>query len=224
MTEKGLKLIADFEGLPKKNPLDAYWDKYGKVWTIGYGATHYPDGSPVKQGDKLKSKEEAMELLKTMVKQYEDQVYKLVQCPINFYQHDALTSFAYNCGVGNLKKSTLLKKVNKNSMDPTIRDEFAKWNKSGGQVLAGLTRRRKAEADLYFTECHLQHEDGSSYTEEELATMDNADPTIVEVAGPIIIEVTETVPEPTPEPEPKRLKTLTGYLKSEGPKPENIIK
>lgn len=224
MTEKGLKLIADFEGLPKKNPLDAYWDKYGKVWTIGYGATHYPDGSPVKQGDKLKSKEEAMELLKTMVKQYEDQVYKLVQCPINFYQHDALTSFAYNCGVGNLKKSTLLKKVNKNSMDPTIRDEFAKWNKSGGQVLAGLTRRRKAEADLYFTECHLQHEDGSSYTEEELATMDNADPAIVEVAGPIIVEVTETVPEPTPEPEPKKLKTLTGYLKSEGPKPENIIK
>lgn len=224
MTEKGLKLIADFEGLPKKNPLDAYWDKYGKVWTIGYGATHYPDGSPVKQGDKLKSKEEAMELLKTMVKQYEDQVYKLVQCPINFYQHDALTSFAYNCGVGNLKKSTLLKKVNADPFDPTIRNEFAKWNKSGGQVLAGLTRRRKAEADLYFTECHLQHEDGSSYTEEELATMDNVDPTIVEVAGPIIVEVTETVPEPTPEPEPKKLKTLTGYLKSEGPKPENIIK
>lgn len=195
MTEKGLQLIMDFEGLPKKNPLDAYWDAYGKVWTIGYGATHYLDGSPVKQGDKLKSKEEAVELLKMMVKQYEDDVYKVVQCPINFYQHDALTSFAYNCGVGSLKRSTLLKKVNKDSTDPTIRNEFMKWNKAGGQVLPGLTRRRTAEADLYFTECNLQHEDGSPYTEEELATMDNADP--------IIVEVTETVSEPTPEPIPE---------------------
>lgn len=159
MTEKGLNLIAEFEGLPKKNPLDAYWDKYGKVWTIGYGATHYLDGTPVKKGDKLKSKEEAMELLRAMTKQYEDAVYKLVTHPINMYQADALTSFSYNCGIGNLKKSTLLKKVNKDSFDPTIRDEFAKWNKSGGEVLAGLTRRRKAEADLYFTPCDITTEE-----------------------------------------------------------------
>lgn len=139
-----------FEGLPKKNPLDAYWDSYGKVWTIGYGATHYLDGSPVKKGDKLKSKDEAVELLKMMVKKYENDMYKLVHVPINYYQADALTSFCYNCGVGNLKKSTLLKKVNANPLDPTIRDEFAKWNKSNGEVLLGLTRRRKAEADLYF--------------------------------------------------------------------------
>ncbi len=216
MTEKGLKLIMDFEGLPKNKPLDAYWDKYGKVWTIGYGATHYLDGSPVKEGDKLKSKEEAVELLKNMVKKYEDDVYKIVQCPINFYQHDALTSFAYNCGVGNLKKSTLLKKVNKNSMDPTIRDEFVKWNKSGGQVLAGLTRRRKAEADLYFTECHLQHEDGSPYTEEELALMGESDQNAV-VETPV-----ET--EPSSESKPEKPKTLTGYLQSEGIKPDNIRK
>lgn len=216
MTEKGLKLIMDFEGLPKNKPLDAYWDKYGKVWTIGYGATHYLDGSPVKEGDKLKSKEEAVELLKNMVKKYEDDVYKIVQCPINFYQHDALTSFAYNCGVGNLKKSTLLKKVNKNSMDPTIRDEFVKWNKSGGQVLAGLTRRRKAEADLYFTECHLQHEDGSPYTEEELALMGESDQNAV-VETPV-----ET--KPSSESKPEKPKTLTGYLQSEGIKPDNIRK
>lgn len=192
MTEKGLNLIAEFEGLPKKKPLDAYWDKYGKVWTIGYGATHYLDGSPVKEGDKLKSREEAMELLKEMVKQYEDNVYKLVEHPINDYQADALTSFAYNCGVGNLKKSTLLKKVNKDSSDPTIRDEFAKWNKSGGKVLAGLTRRRKAEADLYFTEYDI--------------VVDN--PSTEEPDIPVVAD------EPTPEPE--KPKTLTGYLMSEG--------
>lgn len=213
MTEIGLKLIAEFEGLPKKNPLDAYWDKYGKVWTIGYGATHYLDGSPVKQGDKLKSVEEALELLKEMTKQYEENVYKLVTHPINMYQADALTSFAYNCGIGNLKKSTLLKKVNKNDMDPTIRDEFAKWNKSGGKVLAGLTRRRKAEADLYFTECHLPHEDGSPYTEEELALINPSNPNMV-----------ETPIEKEPEPSPKKTKTLTGYLQSEGIKLDNIRK
>ena len=216
MTEKGLKLIMDFEGLPKNKPLDAYWDKHGKVWTIGYGATHYLDGSPVKKGDKLKSKEEAVELLKNMVKKYEDDVYKIVQCPINFYQHDALTSFAYNCGIGNLKRSTLLKKVNNDSLDPTIRDEFAKWNKSGGQVLAGLTKRRKAEADLYFTECHLPHEDGSPYTEEELALMGESNQNAV-VETPV-----ET--EPSSESKPEKPKTLTGYLQSEGIKPDNIRK
>lgn len=216
MTEKGLKLIMDFEGLPKNKPLDAYWDKHGKVWTIGYGATHYLDGSPVKEGDKLKSKEEAVELLKNMLKKYEDDVYKIVQCPINFYQHDALTSFAYNCGIGNLKRSTLLKKVNNDSLDPAIRDEFAKWNKSGGQVLAGLTKRRKAEADLYFTECHLPHEDGSPYTEEELALMGESDQNAV-VETPV-----ET--EPSSESKPEKPKTLTGYLQSEGIKPDNIRK
>lgn len=187
MTEKGLNLIMSFEGLPKKNPLDAYWDSYGKVWTIGYGATHYLDGSPVKKGDKLKSKDEAVELLKMMVKKYENDMYKLVQVPINYYQADALTSFCYNCGVGSLKKSTLLKKVNRDPFDPTIRDEFAKWNKSGGQVLAGLTRRRKAEADLYFTE----------YIPEEPVVNENeADQTVPD--GPQLIEVVD--PEPTPEP------------------------
>lgn len=172
MTEKGLKLIMDFEGLPKKNPLDAYWDSYGKVWTIGYGATHYLDGSPVKKGDKLKSKEEAVELLKMMVEQYEKNTAKCVTSEINPYQLDALTSFCYNCGIGSLKRSTLLKKVNKNPQDPTIRNEFAKWNKSGGEVLKGLVRRRAAEADLYFTEW----------------------------IEPVVAEV-EPDPEPDPEPE-----------------------
>jgi lysozyme len=61
-----------------------------------------------------------------------------------------LVSFAYNAGVGNLQKSTLLKKVNANPADPSIRDEFMKWDKANSKVLAGLTRRRQAEADLYF--------------------------------------------------------------------------
>ena len=65
-------------------------------------------------------------------------------------QFGALVSFAYNCGIANLQKSTLLKKVIANHNDATIKDEFLKWNKAGGKVLAGLTRRREAESNLYF--------------------------------------------------------------------------
>lgn len=197
MTEKGLKLIMDFESLPKNRPLEAYWDSYGKVWTIGYGATHYLDGSPVKKGDKLKSKDEAVELLKMMVKKYEDDMYELVQKPINYYQADALTSFCYNCGVGNFKKSTLLKKVNKNPSDPTIRNEFAKWNRSGGKVLAGLTRRRKAEADLYFTKAEFD-------AKLEQVVYDKPD------EPQIIVQV------PTPEPvvkKKRKLSNIFGWLR-----------
>lgn len=197
MTDKGLKLIMDFEGLPKNKPLEAYWDSYGKVWTIGYGATHYLDGSPVKKGDKLKSKDEAVELLKMMVKKYEDDMYELVSVPINYYQADALTSFCYNCGVGNFKKSTLLKKVNKNPSDPTIRNEFAKWNRSGGKVLAGLTRRRKAEADLYFTKAEFD-------AKLEQVVYDKPD------EPQIIVQV------PTPEPivkKKRKLSNIFGWLR-----------
>jgi lysozyme len=64
---------------------------------------------------------------------------------------DALVSFSYNLGLGNLDKSTLLKKVNANPSDATIRLEFMKWVNKGSSFEKGLTRRRKAEADLYFT-------------------------------------------------------------------------
>ena len=66
-------------------------------------------------------------------------------------QFDALVSFAYNLGTGALQKSTLIKKVNANPKDVTIADEFLKWNKANGIVLAGLTKRRQAEANLYFS-------------------------------------------------------------------------
>lgn len=61
-----------------------------------------------------------------------------------------MVSFAFNVGLGNFGKSTLLKKVNVNPVDPTIRNEFLRWNKSGGKVLTGLTRRRESESNLYY--------------------------------------------------------------------------
>jgi len=75
----------------------------------------------------------------------------LVKSNVTENNFAALVSFTFNVGTGNLKKSTLLKKVNLNPNDPTIRSEFMKWNKGAGKVLAGLTKRRQAEADLYFS-------------------------------------------------------------------------
>ena len=70
---------------------------------------------------------------------------------LNQNQFNALVSFAYNVGTGNFSSSTLLKKVNRNPDDLTIKDEFLRWNKAGGKVLNGLTNRRNEEADLYFS-------------------------------------------------------------------------
>ena len=66
-------------------------------------------------------------------------------------QFDALVCFAYNTGLEKLKKSTLLRKIRTNPNDKTIRDEFMRWVYCGGQKLKGLERRRKVEADLYFS-------------------------------------------------------------------------
>lgn len=64
------------------------------------------------------------------------------------HQFDAMVSFAYNVGIGNLTKSTLLK-LHKAGNYAGAADEFATWNKAAGKVMAGLTKRRAAEAALY---------------------------------------------------------------------------
>jgi len=144
VSSEGILLIKNFEGCM----LNAYQCSAGK-WTIGYGNTFYEDGTSVKKGDKI-SKERAEILLTLILVTFENDVKKLVKSNINQYQFDALVSFAYNCGVGNLKASTLLKKVNINPSDVTIKSEFLKWNKAGGKILLGLTKRREAESNLYF--------------------------------------------------------------------------
>lgn len=141
---KGINLIKKYEGLslkPYKCPAG--------LATIGYGATYYPNGIKVKLTDKSISKYEASTMLSNMLRHYEIAVDSYTRDDITQGQFDALVSFAYNCGLGNLKSSTLLKKVNANPSDPSIRQEFLKWNKGGGKVLAGLTKRRTEEADLY---------------------------------------------------------------------------
>jgi lysozyme len=141
----GINMMHHFEGCK----LQAYQCS-AKVWTIGWGNTYYQDKKPVKQGDKV-TQEQANELFEMIMNEFAIEVRNALTKEVNENQFSALVCFAYNVGIGNLKKSTLLRKVNVNPNDETIALEFAKWNKAGGKVLNGLVRRRKAEADLYFT-------------------------------------------------------------------------
>jgi lysozyme len=143
---KGLELIKSFEGLKLKPYLCS-----AKVPTIGYGNTFYENKAKVTLKDSAISEKRAVELLAWSLKGFEQYVDSYCVDIITQNQFDALVSFCYNLGPANLKSSTLLKKVNANPNDPTIRAEFLKWNKAGGRALAGLTRRRNAEADLYFS-------------------------------------------------------------------------
>jgi lysozyme len=142
---KGIPIIRKFEGLKLKAYLCP-----ANVWTIGYGSTFYENGSKVQQGDKI-TLDRADRLLLEMVKRFEISVKGLVKSEINDNQLGSLTSFAFNVGTSALSKSTLLKKVNANPDDPTIRNEFMRWTKAGGKVLKGLVTRREAEANLYFS-------------------------------------------------------------------------
>ncbi|HAT3815740.1 lysozyme [Citrobacter freundii complex sp. 2024EL-00748] len=141
-SEKGIALIKQFEGCK----LTAYQDSVG-VWTIGYGWTQPVDGKPIRAGMTIKQ-ETAERLLKTGLVSYESDVSRLVKVGLTQGQIDALVSFTYNLGARSLSTSTLLRKLNAGDYAGAA-DEFLRWNKAGGKVLNGLTRRREAERALF---------------------------------------------------------------------------
>ena len=146
VSQQALELIKRFEGFCSQPYLCP-----ANVPTIGYGATFYEDGTKVKVSDPEITEERATQLLQNVLKTFEKHVDTFTRDDITQQQFDALVCFAYNVGVGALKSSTLLKKVNADPNDPTIRDEFLKWNKAAGKPLKGLTKRRESEAKLYFS-------------------------------------------------------------------------
>lgn len=142
----GLELIKRYEGFSAA----PYLCPAG-VPTIGYGSTYYENDQKVELSDPPITEDWALQLLLNTVVTYEKAVASMVTSPISQNQFDALTSFCYNVGVTNFKKSTLLKLVNNNPLDPNIAIQFGRWIRANGRVLAGLVKRRKSEADLYFT-------------------------------------------------------------------------
>lgn len=145
ITPQARALIRKYEGCR----LTAYQCS-AKKWTIGWGNTFYEDGSTVKRGDKI-TQERADKLFAILLDQFANGIRPLIKKPINDNQFGALLSFAYNAGISAFGRSTLLKIVNSNPNNPAIRLEFMKWVNRGTPSEKGLTRRRQAEADLYFT-------------------------------------------------------------------------
>lgn len=132
-SKTGLQLTERFEGCR----LVAYQDSRG-VWTIGYGHT-----ARVFPGMTC-SRAQAETWLLEDVDWAEREVNRLVYTPLSQAEFDALVDFTFNCGAGNFDHSTLLELVNAGDMQRAAA-EFAKWDRSGGQVVAGLLRRRLAE-------------------------------------------------------------------------------
>lgn len=141
-SDKGIALIKQFEGCK----LTAYQDSVG-IWTIGYGWTQPVDGKSIRAGMSI-NQETADRLLKTGLVSYENDVSRLVKVRLAQWQFDALVSFTYNLGARSLSTSTLLRKLNAGDYAGAA-DEFLRWNKAGGKVLNGLTRRREAERALF---------------------------------------------------------------------------
>ncbi|HBM3264004.1 TPA: lysozyme [Klebsiella oxytoca] len=147
ISNNGIALIKGFEGCR----LTAYPDPGtgGAPWTIGYGWTYSVNGKPIKPGMKI-DQATADRLLQTGLVSYENDVLKLVKVKLTQNQFDALVSFAYNVGSRALSTSTLLKKLNAGDIKGAA-DEFLRWNKAGGKEMPGLTRRRKAERDVFLS-------------------------------------------------------------------------
>jgi len=134
---EGLSLIKKFEGCR----LEAYYCS-GGVLTIGYGHT-----GGVKETDVI-TQEEADKLLKGDVLKFEQYVEDNVIVELDQSQFDALVAWTFNLGPGNLRESTMLKKLN-DSDYASVPSEMKRWNKAGGKTLDGLIRRRNAEALLF---------------------------------------------------------------------------
>jgi len=143
----GIDLIAGFEGWSA-----TLYNDVADNATIGYG--HLVHAGPITNADrngpygKGISKQQGLALLASDVESKAQAVRQYVTVKLNQGQFDALVSFAYNVGAGNLKSSTLLKKLNAGDYAGAA-NEFANWTKAGGKVLEGLKRRRAAEAAMF---------------------------------------------------------------------------
>jgi lysozyme len=153
-SKRAYEIIMKFEYDGKVPPLTAYWDKYGSVWTIGWGHTR-----TAKQGMEI-TLFQAERLLIRDVKSSVDAVNKYVKVYITQNMFDALVSFTFNVGSGALARSTLIRRLNAGDIEGAA-NEFLRWVYAGGEVLKGLVRRREAERNL-FLDGYKNHEHGGS--------------------------------------------------------------
>lgn len=138
LSHTGLKMMMQAEGLRLESyrcPAD--------VLTIGYGHT----GPDVKPGMVI-TKDQAEMLLRDDVRFAEIGVRTYATVPLTQQQFDALVDFAYNCGIGAMRGSTMLRKLNSRDYLGAA-EELTKWTRAGGKVMAGLVKRRQAEKAMF---------------------------------------------------------------------------
>ena len=153
MSQGGLDaLLKKFEGCKLK----AYYCPAG-VCTIGYGHTSAAGAPQVVDGMTI-TQAQAEDILKRDIVKYETAVMDLVKVKLTQNQFDVLVDFAYNAGVGNLKSSTMLKKINSGDLD-AVPAELMKWTKGGGKVLPGLVRRRQAAGAWWSADQHVEEQE-----------------------------------------------------------------
>lgn len=155
--DEGIDLIKSFEGCHNQPYLCP-----ANLWTVGYGHVLYPEQARLKADERpsypLKTEhnrvwdaDEIDALLAEDLHRFEAGVLRLCPAAADSDRHfSALVSFAFNVGLGNLQASTLRMKYNRGDFEGAA-DEFLKWRKSNGVVLAGLERRRKAERYLFLS-------------------------------------------------------------------------
>lgn len=157
VSDAGKQLIKDFEGVHRRP-----YSCPAILWTVGVGRVLYPEQAKLKiperkafplrpEHDKQWSDEAIDLLFDTDLMRFESGVLRL--CPDSAAhqgQFDALVAFAFNCGLGALQASTLRRLYNAGDVEGAAA-QFPKWNKGGGRVLPGLTRRRLAEQALFLS-------------------------------------------------------------------------
>ena len=144
ISQAGVDLIKRFEGCRLKPYLCP-----AKFWTVGYG--HVIGNGKTKPEKQLYTQEEVNELLRTDLARFEQGVLRY--CPVHLtqFEFDSLVSFSFNLGLGVLQRSTLRRKILRQDKQAAARN-ILKYNKAGGQVLKGLTRRREAEYRMFTKE------------------------------------------------------------------------
>ncbi len=161
ISQPAIDLIKAYEGLPDGNPatvnIDPYLDPVN-IWTIGWGhairydgrflkgeqdraqvRALYPDGITLDQAERL--------LHADLIETGRD-VQSVIVLSISDNEFGALVSFTFNLGIGNLRSSTLLRKLNAGDHAGAA-DQFPRWVRAGGQILPGLVKRREAERALF---------------------------------------------------------------------------
>lgn len=148
VSTEGIDFIKSWEQL-KLNAYAATADESRRgIWTIGYGSTYWPNGQPVKQGEKLADEAEAEHLFSITLEDFELCVCGELVWPIEQHGFDALVSLAFNIGTSAFRGSTLAK-ILKHGDYEAAATQFPRWNKQSGKVLSGLVRRREQERRMF---------------------------------------------------------------------------